>query len=59
MSLMPIAWQYSTATSFGLRSPGNGPYEAAGVGYEGGVFLAGEFVNEECGVRPALWLKID
>ncbi len=40
-----------------LRSPGNDPHTAAGVGYGGAVSSAGSNVtNDVCAVRPALWI---
>ncbi|MCL2052829.1 MAG: DUF6273 domain-containing protein [Oscillospiraceae bacterium] len=44
-----------------LRSPGDGSDDAAYVGYDGGVQVAGYPVDDDAslgGVRPALWLKL-
>ncbi len=40
-----------------LRSPGNLQRYAAGVGSDGDIYSYGIHVSNECGARPALWLK--
>ena len=42
-----------------LRSPGIDTYAAAGVNYDGSVFVSGYSVSrDDGGVRPALWVKL-